>query len=137
VDSIVNAASAAAPVSAPARSMWPVFLHGAAFGAGILATFAVCCGILLAGDAVRRRAVARARLRRALADLDTEDIVTLIQRQSGNAELRRGVASGGPAGLAAGEQAAPQEGAFQGAVAVHTTAAEPGDLTGGIQARKR
>jgi hypothetical protein len=85
VDSIFYAAFAAVPESAPAASVWPAFLHGAAFGAGILAVFAAFCGALLAGDAARRKAVTRARLRRALADLDTEDIVTLIQRQ-GNAE---------------------------------------------------
>src|SRR5450755_348664 len=127
----------AVPGSVPAASIWPVFLHGAAFGAGMLAVFAAFCGALLAVDAARRRAVARARLRRALADLDAEDIVTLIQRQGGNAELRRGVASGGPARLAAGEQAAAEEGAFQRAVAVHTAAAEPGHFTRGVQARKR
>jgi hypothetical protein len=132
VDSIVYAASVAAPESAQTTSLWPVFVHGAVFGAGMLASFAVFCGILLAGDAARRRAVARARLRRALADLDTEDIVTLIQRQGGTAELRRGVASGSPARLAAREQAAPEKGPFQGAVAVHPAAAEPGDLAGGV-----
>jgi hypothetical protein len=95
VDSILHLASAAVPDSAPAASIWPAFLHGAAFGAGMLAAFAAFCGILLAGDAARRRAVARARLRRALAALDAEDIVTLIQQQ-GNAELRR--AAGGVRG---------------------------------------
>jgi hypothetical protein len=55
------------------------------FGAGILAVFGVCCVALLAGDMIRRRAVARARLRRALADLDADDIVALIQRQHGEA----------------------------------------------------
>ena len=88
VDSILYAASVAGPGSVPAASIWAAFLHGAAFGAGMLATFAAFCGALLAGDAARRRAVARARLKCALADLDAEDIVTLIQQQ-GNAELRR------------------------------------------------
>ena len=92
VDSILYVASMAVPDSAPTASIWPAFLHGAAFGAGILAAFATFCGILLAGDAARRRAVARARLRGAL---DAEDIVTLIQQQ-GNAELRR--AAGRPWG---------------------------------------
>lgn len=95
VDSILYVASMAVPDSAPTASIWPAFLHGAAFGAGILAAFATFCGILLAGDAARRRAVARARLRGALAALDAEDIVTLIQQQ-GNAELRR--AAGRPWG---------------------------------------
>jgi lauroyl/myristoyl acyltransferase len=87
VDSTLHAASVAVPDSAPSTSIWHVFLHGAAFGAGMLATFAALCGALLACDAARRRAVARARLRRALADLDAEDIVALIQRPGGNAEL--------------------------------------------------
>ena len=134
MDSILYAAAAAPPESAPVMSLWHVFVHGAVFGAGMLATFGACCVILLAGDAIRRRAVARARLRRALADLDAEDIVTLIQREGDIAELGRGVASGSPARLAAGEQAAAEEGALQGAVAVHTAAAEPGDLPGGVQA---
>ena len=86
MDSILYAASVAVPDSAPTASIWHAFLHGAAFGGGMLAAFAAFCGVLLAGDAARRRAVARARLRRTLADLDTEDIVTLIQRQGGNAE---------------------------------------------------
>src|SRR5882672_5119407 len=41
---------------------------------------------------------------------------------------------GGAARLPAGEDAAAQERAFQGVVAVHAAAAEPGDLSGGIQA---
>lgn len=96
VDSILYVASMAVPGSAPTTSIWPAFLHGAAFGAGILTAFAAFCGVLLAGDAARRRAVARARLRRALSVLDAEDIVTLIQQQ-GNAELRR--AAGRPWGV--------------------------------------
>ncbi len=95
MDSILYVASMAVPYAAPTASIWPAFLHGAAFGAGILATFGAFCGVLLAGDAARRRAVARARLRRALTALDAEDIVTLIQQQ-GNAELRR--AAGRPWG---------------------------------------
>lgn len=88
MDSILYVAFMAVSDSAPTASIWPAFLHGAAFGAGILAAFGAFCGVLLAGDAARRRAVARARLRRALAALDAEDIVTLIQQQR-NAELRR------------------------------------------------
>jgi hypothetical protein len=85
VDSILYTASVAVSDSAPATSFWHTFANGAAFGGGVIATFAVFCGALLAGDAVRRRAAARARLRRALADLDNEDIVALIQRQAGDA----------------------------------------------------
>jgi hypothetical protein len=85
VDSILYTASVAVPDSAPASSLWHTFVNGAAFGGGVIATFAVFCGALLAGDAARRRAVAKARLRRALADLDHEDIVALIQRQAGDA----------------------------------------------------
>ena len=85
VDSILYTASVAVPDSAPATtSLWHTFVTGTAFGGGVIATFAVFCGALLAGDAVRRRAAARARLRRALADLDHEDIVALIQRQPGD-----------------------------------------------------
>ena len=86
VDSILYVASMAVPGSAPTASIWPAFLNGAGFGAGILAAFAAFCGVLLAGDAARRRAVARARLRRDLAALDAEDIVTLIEQQ-GNARV--------------------------------------------------
>ena len=85
VDSILYTASVAVPDSVPAASLWHTFVNGAAFGGGVIATFAVFCGALLAGDAARRRAVARARLRRALADLDSEDIVALIERQAGDA----------------------------------------------------
>ena len=83
VDSILYTASAAVPSSAPTASLWHTFLHGAAFGAGVIAAFAAFSGALLAGDAARRKAVARARLRQALADLDSEDIVALIERQGG------------------------------------------------------
>ena len=85
MDSILYTASVAVPDSAPASSLWHTFVNGAAFGGGVIATFAVFCGALLAGDAARRRAVAKARLRRALADLDHEDIVALIERQAGDA----------------------------------------------------
>jgi len=85
VDSILYTASVAVPSSAQAASIWHTFLHGAAFGAGVIAAFAAFCAALLAGDAARRRAVARARLRRALADLDSEDIVALIERRGGEA----------------------------------------------------
>ena len=82
---LYTASVAAAPHPGSSVSLWPAFASGAAFGAGILAVFGVCCVVLLAGDMIRRRAVARAQLRRALADLDADDIVTLIQRQHGEA----------------------------------------------------
>src|SRR5580658_5286501 len=53
------------------------------------------------------------------------------------ASLCAGLAGGGPAGLPAAEQAAAEERAFQGPVAVHTAAAEPGYLTGRVQAGDR
>ena len=85
MNSALYTASVAAPHPAPSVSLWPAFASGAVFGAGILAVFGVCCVALLAGDMIRRRAVARARLRRALADLDADDIVALIQGQHGEA----------------------------------------------------
>lgn len=39
--------------------------------------------------------------------------------------------------LASGEQAAAEEGAFQGAVSVHSSAAESRDLTGRVQTGNR
>jgi hypothetical protein len=43
----------------------------------------------------------------------------------------------GLSGLTAGEDASAQEGAFQGSASVDATAAEAGDLTGGVQAGNR
>jgi len=51
-----------------------------------------------------------------------------------NSRLRsRRPIGGGPAGGATAEDAAPQEGAFKGVVAVDSASAEAGDLAGGVQ----
>jgi hypothetical protein len=78
----------------------------------------------------RRRSAPPRHAQRRPRGRDMRRPESLPPRALGSVADRR---TGGPAGPAAGEEAAAQEDALQGAITVDTTTAEPGCLAGGVQ----